>query len=203
MRIKFYLRITKIGISVPSTILVSFGISIINLFGCSKAQAIHPCPPLHRAEHKGPLGSIPVCLPTPPPISIPTNPTEVSEETWGQAGAVGYQSASDIMRAKNGGRQGLYQSQKIYLRPHFGDLVDRVQVVYNAQMMDTWSAFGQEIRLGGVESAAQTYCDRIYVRDSYNPNDFNQVILLAHELTHSKQCEKLGGMTQFGYHYFR
>jgi len=192
----------KIGRSLPSIILVSLGISSINLFGFSKAQAVHPCPPLHRSEHRGPL-RLPVCVPTLPPINPPTNPTEVSEEAWGQAGAVGYQSASDIMRAKNGGSQGLYQSQKIYLRPHFGDLVDRVQVVYNAQMMDTWSAFGKEIRLGGVESAAQTYCDRIYVRDSYNPNDFNQVILLAHELTHSKQCEKLGGMTQFGYHYFR
>jgi hypothetical protein len=192
-------------IRLPLILAVGLTISSSNLFGTSKAQAYHPCPPLHRAEHTGLLGEIPVCVPSPPPINPPTNPTQFSEEAWGQAGAVGYQAASDTMRLKNvkNGSQDLDATQKRYLRPHFGNLVDRVQVIYKAQLMDTWSALGKEVHLGEVESDAQTYCDRIYVRESYKPNDSSQTVLLAHELIHSKQCENLGGMTQFGYHYFK
>jgi hypothetical protein len=53
------------------------------------------------------------------------------------------------------------------------------------------------------ESAAQTYCNRIYVDDPYQSGDLNQIVLLAHELTHSRQCEEYGGAGGFGWHYFK
>jgi hypothetical protein len=119
----------------------------------------------------------------------------------GDAGAGAYQAAAEWMQANNGSSQSLDATQKQYLRPHFGDLVDRVSVIYNANLMDEWSALGYGIDLG--ESAAQTYCDRIYVDDPYQESDFNQIILLAHEMTHSKQCEDYGGAGGFGWHYFK
>ena len=125
------------------------------------------------------------------------------EQAWGEAGAVAYPAAADVMRGRNGGSQGLDVSQKQHLRPHFGDLVDRVVIVYGARMMDQWSAGGKEINLSGVDTAAQTYCNRIYVRDSYKSNDSQQLVTLSHEMTHSKQCEELGGEGKFGFHYFR
>lgn len=130
----------------------------------------------------------------------PSSPA-FAENQWGNAGGAGYPAAAQWMRANNGSSQGLDETQKRYLRPHFGNLVDRVAVVYNANLMDEWSALGYRINLG--ESAAQTYCERIYVDDPYKSGDFSQIELLAHELTHSKQCEQLGGAGKFGYHYFR
>jgi hypothetical protein len=82
-------------------------------------------------------------------------------------------------------------------------LVDQVVVIYNARMMNQWSALGKSIPLGGVEADGQTYCNRIYIRGSYRPNDLQQVELLAHELVHSRQCRDLGGEAKFGFHYFR
>ncbi|MBD2078673.1 hypothetical protein [Leptolyngbya sp. FACHB-17] len=128
---------------------------------------------------------------------------EIAEQAWGEAGAAAYQSAAQWMRANNGSSQGFDETQNRYLRPHFGDLLDRVAVVYNANLMDEWSAGGYRIRVGGVESAAQTYCERIYVNAPYKPGDSSQLKLLAHELVHSKQCEQLGGTGKFGFHYFR
>jgi hypothetical protein len=145
-----------------------------------------------------------VCVNIPDDIKdLDPTPKDVAENLWGEAGSSGYQSASVIMRERNGGSQGLDESQKLYLRPHFGDLVDRVVVIYNARMMDQWKAFGKEVNLSGVDTAAQTYCNRIYVRDSYQPNNFQQIVTLAHEMTHSRQCEQLGGEGKFGFHYFR
>lgn len=138
------------------------------------------------------------CNPHIKPITKP-----VAEQAWGEAGAAAYQSAAQWMRANNGSSQGFDETQKRYLRPHFGDLLDRVAVIYNANLLDEWSAGGYKIRVAGVESAAQTYCNRIYVDDPYKPNDIGQLKLLAHELTHSKQCEQLGGAGKFGFHYFR
>jgi hypothetical protein len=54
----------------------------------------------------------------------------------GDAGAGAYQAAAELMQANNGSSQGLDATQKQYLRPYFGDLVDRVAVIYNANLMD-------------------------------------------------------------------
>jgi hypothetical protein len=154
----------------------------------------------------------PLCktkLPPIPPISPikiedldPTSPA-FAEKQWGNAGAGAFQAAAAIMRNRHGSGQGLDDIQKQYLRPVYGGLVDGVSVVYGASMMNDWKALGFKIDLGGVDSAAQTYCNRIYVRDAYQNGNRDQLLLLAHELRHSQQCQELGGSGKFGYHYFR
>jgi hypothetical protein len=59
------------------------------------------------------------------------------------------------------------------------------------------------LKLSKVDSAAQTYCNRIYVKDSYQSGNRDQLLLLAHELRHAQQCTELGGEGKFGFHYFR
>jgi hypothetical protein len=137
-----------------------------------------------------------------PTTGIPGS-KEFAEQAWGEAGGSAYQAAADVTRGRNGGSQGLDELQKWHLRPHFGNLVDQVAIIYSARMMDQWSAFGKEINLSGIDTAAQTYCNRIYVRDPYKSNNFQQLVTLSHEMTHSRQCEQLGGEGKFGFHYFR
>jgi hypothetical protein len=128
--------------------------------------------------------------------------SDLAEEAWGQAGSIAYPAAAKTMRARNADGQPLDNFQKRYLRRYFLDLIDRVTVVYGAEMMDRWVVGGIAIRFGSVESSAQTYCDQIYLREPYKPEDFKQLIVIAHEMTHARQCEKLGGFDQFGYKYF-
>jgi len=128
---------------------------------------------------------------------------QLSEEAWGQGGAIAYQAAAQLMRANNSISQYLDETQKRYLRPYFGDLVDRVVVIYNAKLMDDWLYADFKIDISQIDSIAQTYCERIYVEDSYKLDDSRQLTLLAHELTHSRQCEQFAGADKFGYYYFR
>jgi Domain of unknown function (DUF4157) len=104
------------------------------------------------------------------------------------------------MRERNRSGQGLDETQKRFLRQRYGELVDQVRVAYGSSMMDEWCGFG---KCTPTDSAAQTYCDRIYVRDPYKPNDADQLVLLAHEMRHSQQCSERGGEGSFGFHYFR
>ncbi|MBE9040488.1 DUF4157 domain-containing protein [Oscillatoriales cyanobacterium LEGE 11467] len=128
-------------------------------------------------------------------------PKQVPESAWAKAGAVGYQTSAQIIEAHNGLSQPLDETQKRYFRPHFGDLVDRVYIIYNAQLMDEWVSASFRIDLG--RSNAQVYGNRIYLRDAYKPDDFDQLVLLAHELVHVRQYEQFGGLEEFGYRYFQ
>lgn len=122
---------------------------------------------------------------------------------WGETGATILPLASQIMAMRNPAGVELDPQQKKYLRPLFGNLVDRVRVTYNAKLLDRWSQDGKETHIGGVDSIAQTYCHRIYLRDAPKPNDTNLLVLLAHELTHSQQCQRYGGIGKFGFQYFQ
>jgi Domain of unknown function (DUF4157) len=124
-------------------------------------------------------------------------------EAWGNSGIVMFNMAAKLSAARNPAGQPLTVAQKKSLRPLFGELVDRVQVNYNSLLMDRWSNGEQEVHVGDVDSAAQTYCNRVYVKDAYQPTNRGQLFLLAHELSHSFQCERLGGVNKFGYKYFR
>jgi hypothetical protein len=128
--------------------------------------------------------------------------TPTSERAWGETGATVLPLAAQIMMMRNPAGVELNATQKGYLRPLFGDLVDRVTVVYQAQLLDRWSQGGKETHIGGVDSSAQTYCDRIYIRASYRPRDTDRLVLLAHELTHAQQCHQAGGIEKFGERYF-
>ena len=124
------------------------------------------------------------------------------DEAWGQAGSIAYQAAAKTMRSKNGAALPLDNIQKRYLRRYFIDYLDRVTVVYNAQMMDRWKFGNVAVHFGNVEAIAQTYCDRIYLRDPQNPEDLRQLGIIAHEMVHVRQCVQNGGLDQFGYQYF-
>ncbi|WP_082429560.1 DUF4157 domain-containing protein [Pseudanabaena sp. 'Roaring Creek'] len=125
-----------------------------------------------------------------------------AEEAWGQAGSIAYQAAAKTMHSKNGEGVPLDNVQKRYLRRYFIDYIDHVQVIYNAQMMDRWVLGNVVVHFGRVETIAQTYCDRIYLRDDYKPEDLKQLSVIAHEMVHVRQCSKNGGLDQFGYQYF-
>ncbi len=124
-------------------------------------------------------------------------------EVWGNSGIVMFNVATQLMATRNPVGQPLTVVQKKSLRPLFGELVDRVQINYSSRLMDRWSNGEQEVHVGDVDSAAQTYCNRIYVRDVYQHTNQGQLFLLAHELAHSAQCERLGGSNKFGYKYFK
>jgi len=124
------------------------------------------------------------------------------EEAWGQAGSIAYQAAAKTMRSKNSEGLPLDNVQKRYLRRYFIDYLDRVTVIYNAQMMDRWIFGNVAIHFGKVETIAQTYCDHIYLRAPYNSEDIKQLAVLAHEMVHVRQCAQNGGLDQFGYQYF-
>ena len=124
------------------------------------------------------------------------------EEAWGQAGSIAYQAAAKTMRSKNGEGIPFDNVQKRYLRRYFIDYLDRVTVIYNAQMMDRWIFGNVAVHFGKVETIAQTYCDRIYLRAPYDSEDIKQLAVLAHEMVHVRQCAQNGGLDQFGYQYF-
>ncbi len=125
---------------------------------------------------------------------------KLTEKAWGNVGAIAYHAGDRLMSKNNAKPQGLDEIQKEYLRPHFGDLVDRVMVVYSAVLMEDWVAASFKINVG--RSNAQVYGHRVYIRDIYRPGDLQQIVLLAHELYHCKQYEELGSLSKFGYHYF-
>ncbi|MFZ4556660.1 MAG: hypothetical protein ACOYN8_09840 [Pseudanabaena sp.] len=124
------------------------------------------------------------------------------DEAWGQAGSIAYQGAAKTMRSKNSAGLPLDNIQKRYLRRYFIDYLDRVTVIYNAQMMDRWKFGNVAVHFGNVEAIAQTYCDRIYLRDPQNSEDLRQLGIIAHEMVHVRQCVQNGGLDQFGYQYF-
>ncbi len=128
--------------------------------------------------------------------------SSLAEEAWGQAGSIAYQAASKTMRSKNGQGLPLNNVQKRYLRRYFIDYIDRVKIIYSAQMMDRWMFGNVVVHFGNVEAIAQTYCDRIYLRDRQNSEDIRQLGLIAHEMVHVRQCAQNGGLDQFGYQYF-
>jgi Domain of unknown function (DUF4157) len=143
---------------------------------------------------------IPAKIPIP---TIESLATPSSERAWGETGSTFLPLAAQIMALRNPLGQPLDATQKNYLRPLFGDLVDRVTVVYQAKLLDRWSQGGKETHVGTVNSSAQTYCDRIYIRGSYQSRKTDGLILLAHEMTHSQQCQQAGGISKFGKRYFQ
>ena len=142
------------------------------------------------------------------PLDITCNPhirehtKKVAEEAWAEAGRGLYQAGAAAIGEDNKRipLKALTPRQKELLRPEFGSLVDKVRIKYGADMLDRWGSGDFVISQG---SAGQTFCDRIYIQAPFNENDDSQLILLAHELEHSRQCEKFGGMSNFGYRYFK
>lgn len=125
-----------------------------------------------------------------------------TEQAWGDAGAAGYPAGARIQSARNPAPQPLDDFQKCHLRPHFGSLVDNVKVSYNAQPLEKFEQGPFKINLGQVDAIAQTFCNTIYFAGPYNSQDKRQMVILSHEMVHSRQCQNLGGAAAFGRAYF-
>jgi hypothetical protein len=142
-------------------------------------------------------------IPQPIPLTELKQLASVSPaRAWRETGATALPVAAQIMAIRNPQGVPLDKAQKRYLRPLFGNLVDRVTIVYQAKLLDRWSQGGKETHIGTVNSAAQTYGDRIYLRAAHQPGKIDELILLAHEMTHSRQCQEAGGIGKFGARYF-
>ncbi len=93
------------------------------------------------------------------------------------------------LRQRYVSKRGLNYTEKYYLRPWFGDLVDKVMVTWGASL-------NREIRVGGqtvaVASDAQTFGHNIYFRERRKTGDSMQMISLAHELLHAWQYQQIG-----------
>lgn len=129
-------------------------------------------------------------------------PKKYSEAAWANVGAGGYTAAARWMAANNKNMRKLDERQKRYLRPHFGDLVDRVEVIYDATLPDELVAASFRLDFG--KSSGQVYGHKIYLSSPYKPGDNRQLVLLSHELVHVRQYEQLGSsLDRFGYKYFK
>jgi len=53
--------------------------------------------------------------------------------------------------------------------------------------MDELRLYGETSMNSETFYLCQTYCERIYVVAPHNPGDSGQLVLLAHELIHSRQ----------------
>jgi Domain of unknown function (DUF4157) len=159
------------------------------------AQSIDSTQEIIRQEATNQLAN---AAPTIQQLLQNTNNTQV----WSSSGSVMMSLAAQVTANRNLAGQALSATQKKYLRPNFGDLVDRVQINYDAKLLDRWSNGEKEVHVGAVDASAQAFCDRIYLRASHRPNDTAQLVLIAHELTHFQQCQQLGGLTKFGASYF-
>lgn len=109
----------------------------------------------------------------------------------------------------------LTDDAKARLRPVFGDMVDRVNVVYRAQLLDAetiraqlgdgWlvrklKEYGVFDRITLVERAAgMTIGDWVFVTGE--PGAEGQVHLMAHELVHVRQYEQAGSLSAAAYNY--
>lgn len=81
---------------------------------------------------------------------------------------------------------------KAKLRPHFGTLVDRVQIHWAATLLDDWPVL--HVKDAFMDVGAQTFGSEIYVAA---PSSAPPLATLAHELVHARQAERLGGLAQF------
>lgn len=88
--------------------------------------------------------------------------------------------------------QPLDTTAQYYLRPWFGDLVDKVRLTWNARLNDHLG-FANGILTQG--SRAQTYGYQVYIAASQgarDPESPQQLLLLAHELVHTAQYVRYG-----------
>ena len=125
-----------------------------------------------------------------------------ADEAWGEAGRTVYTAGLATIAANNSTlpAKSLTTWQKDRLRPYFGNLVDRVRIKYGATTLDNWRIGGTRI---SVPSDGQTFCNNIYLTKRHRGEDKELLALIAHEMVHSQQCERLGGASNFGYNYFK
>lgn len=102
-------------------------------------------------------------------------------------GRVCVQQAQAISKRHARGQRPLDPITQHYLRPWFGDLVDRVRVVWHADLRDGIEVAGRVLLQN---SRARTHGYAIYIdrrEGAPDPGDTRQTLLLAHEFFHVQQ----------------
>lgn len=105
-------------------------------------------------------------------------------------------SAYLVNEARNPTRVPLSLEMKAKLRPHFGGLVDRVRVHWNATLPDDWPMLHVEDAF--MDVGAQTFGTEIFVSA-----EAASLSTIAHELVHAAQAERAGGALAFYREYCR
>jgi hypothetical protein len=149
-------------------------------------------------------------------------------ELWGEAGRNGMYLAKAKIASDNliVPSESIPDMFKPALRQKYGDIVDRVQVKYAANLLNNICIFQNKICIDLGETEAQTFGDTIYIKaekpapeyKDYEPPVVNGkyslvpnilhwdrffLNLLAHELKHVQQYRDAGSTGRFGYEYFR
>jgi hypothetical protein len=149
-------------------------------------------------------------------------------ELWGEAGRSGLYIAKTKIASDNlivvG--ESIPDMFKPALRQKYGDIVDRVQVKYGANLLNNMCIFQNKICIDLGNTAAQTFGDTIYIKAEKPAPEFKDYIapivggkallvpnvlhwdkyflnLLAHELKHVQQYRDAGSTGRFGYEYFK
>ena len=124
----------------------------------------------------------------------------------GEAGEGIFKAAAKVQELHNRDRpaRALTSRERQALRPLFGDIVDEVQVTYDAKLIQQWSVLGHSFTLGQ-GAAAQTFGEHIYVArpDPKDAHTEGTLALLVHELTHVHQLKQRGSLSAFGEAYMR
>lgn len=126
--------------------------------------------------------------------------------TVGQIGQSAYPAAANemISRHRNNHKRGLTAKEKAVLRTLYGDMVDRVQLIFGARPMDQIGRGRYRISMG---TGAQTFGYRIYLKHSdrqASGNFVEQIKFVGHEMAHTQQYVKRGSsLSRFGRDYFK
>jgi hypothetical protein len=143
-----------------------------------------------------------------------------SSEQWGETGrsfmyAAKAKIANDNITAQ---QESIHPMFKEALRPKYGDLVDKVRLVYDANILTTMCLWQNKGCIDLSDTVAQTFGDTIYIKYSKpvpafkDSNlqvgralkwDSSHLNLIAHELKHSQQYRDAGSTGRFGYEYFK
>jgi hypothetical protein len=107
-----------------------------------------------------------------------------------------------INRARSGEPVPMEPDTRDQLRGFFGNLVDRAQIRWDARLPDEWTILGFNVQLG-FDVSAQAFGDEIFVAGSHRPSDLDQLVLLGHELAHSRQSAEFGDLAGFRREYCR
>jgi len=97
------------------------------------------------------------------------------------------------LRNRNKSRNKLSNVQVYYLKKYFGDLIYRVQFIWDSNLNDHVTYQGRTLMSG---SDAQTYEHNVFMFDKNKKDDTYQIITMAHELYHVKQYEYYGQSIQ-------
>jgi len=103
-----------------------------------------------------------------------------------------------VDRMRNPSSEPLDAASRATLRPYFGATVDAIRVHWNSLLVDDWPVL--HIENAFMDVGAQTFGAQIFASDA---SSRDRMHTLAHELTHAKQAERLGGVGAFAGEYCR